>query len=48
MGPGLLESVYELCLLKEFELRGLEIHRGVAETQSKEIIICFCASPSPR
>lgn len=23
MGPGLLESVYELCLLKEFELRGI-------------------------
>lgn len=21
MGPGLLESVYELCLMKEFELR---------------------------
>ena len=24
MGPGLLESVYELCLLKEFELRGIK------------------------
>ncbi len=24
MGPGLLESVYELCLMKEFELRGIE------------------------
>jgi GxxExxY protein len=23
MGPGLLESVYELCLFKEFELRGI-------------------------
>ncbi|WP_080054277.1 GxxExxY protein [Spirosoma aerolatum] len=23
MGPGLLESVYELCLLKELSLRGL-------------------------
>ena len=23
MGPGLLESVYELCLMKEFELRGI-------------------------
>ena len=23
MGPGLLESVYEYCLLKEFELRGI-------------------------
>ncbi len=23
MGPGLLESVYELCLLKELELRGI-------------------------
>ena len=23
MGPGLLESVYELCLLKEFELRNI-------------------------
>ncbi len=24
MGPGLLESVYELCLLKELELRGIK------------------------
>jgi len=23
MGPGLLESVYELCLMKEFKLRGI-------------------------
>ncbi len=23
MGPGLLESVYEHCLMKEFELRGI-------------------------
>ncbi len=23
MGPGLLESVYELCLLKEFENEGI-------------------------
>lgn len=23
MGPGLLEAVYELCILKEFELRGI-------------------------
>ncbi len=24
MGPGLLESIYELCLLKEFEFRGIK------------------------
>lgn len=24
MGPGLLESVYEKCLMKEFELRGVK------------------------
>lgn len=24
MGPGLLESVYEMCLMKEFELRGVK------------------------
>jgi GxxExxY protein len=24
MGPGLLESIYEKCLMKEFELRGLK------------------------
>ncbi|MBL7961262.1 GxxExxY protein [bacterium] len=23
MGPGLLESIYELCLIKEFELRNI-------------------------
>lgn len=24
MGPGLLESVYELCLMKELEIRGIK------------------------
>jgi GxxExxY protein len=24
LGPGLLESTYEICLMKEFELRGLK------------------------
>ena len=23
MGPGLLESIYEKCLLREFEIRGI-------------------------
>jgi GxxExxY protein len=27
LGPGLLESVYEECLCKEFELRGLSFER---------------------
>ena len=30
MGPGLLESVYELCLIKELELRGLGVQRQVS------------------
>lgn len=30
MGPGLLESVYELCLMKELELRGLVVESQVA------------------
>ncbi len=29
MGPGLLESVYELCLMKEFELRGIKAKNQV-------------------
>ncbi len=29
MGPGLLESVYELCLMKELELRGIEAKNQV-------------------
>ncbi len=29
MGPGLLESVYELCLLKELELRGVKAKNQV-------------------
>jgi GxxExxY protein len=29
MGPGLLESVYELCLMKELQLRGLNVQRQV-------------------
>lgn len=30
MGPGLLESVYEHCLMKEFELRGIYVQNQVA------------------
>ncbi len=29
MGPGLLESVYELCLMKELQLKGLNVQRQV-------------------
>ena len=29
MGPGLLESVYELCLNKELHLRGINVERQV-------------------
>jgi GxxExxY protein len=30
MGPGLLESVYELCLMKELELRGIKARNQVS------------------
>lgn len=30
MGPGLLESVYEFCLLKELELRGIYVENQVS------------------
>lgn len=29
LGPGLLESTYEICLMKEFELRGIEAFNQV-------------------
>ena len=29
-GPGLLESVYEFCLLKEFEIRGIDAKSQVS------------------
>lgn len=29
MGPGLLESIYELCLLKKFEVRGVHAEHQV-------------------
>lgn len=29
LGPGLLESVYEVCLLEELEQRGLKVQRQV-------------------
>ena len=29
LGPGLLETVYEICLLKEMEQRGIEVSRQV-------------------
>ncbi len=30
MGPGLLESIYELCLIKELDLLGLEVKSQVS------------------
>jgi GxxExxY protein len=30
MGPGLLQSVYECCLIKEFELRKIEVKSQVS------------------
>lgn len=30
MGPGLLESIYEQCLIKEFELRGIKVRNQVS------------------
>jgi GxxExxY protein len=30
MGPGLLESIYELCLMKELQLRGLNVQNQVS------------------
>jgi GxxExxY protein len=30
MGPGLLESVYEFCLIKELELRGVRVGSSVS------------------
>jgi GxxExxY protein len=29
MGPGLLESIYEMCLMKEFEIRGINARNQV-------------------
>jgi len=29
MGPGLLESVYEKCLMKEFEIRNIKVENQV-------------------
>ncbi len=29
LGPGLLESTYEICLMKEFQLRGIAAERQV-------------------
>ena len=29
LGPGLLESVYETCLMREIELQGLKVERQV-------------------
>jgi GxxExxY protein len=30
MGPGLLESIYELCLMKELQIRGLYVQSQVS------------------
>lgn len=29
LGPGLLESTYEICLMKEFQIRGIEAKKQV-------------------
>jgi GxxExxY protein len=29
LGPGLLESIYEVCLIKELQLKGLKVDRQV-------------------
>ena len=29
LGPGLLESVYEICLIEELEQRGLKVQQQV-------------------
>ena len=29
LGPGLLESVYEVCLIEELEQRGLKVQKQV-------------------
>lgn len=40
MGPGLLESVYEACLMHEFSLRGIRAQRQVIlPVRYKEIVI---------
>src|SRR5580704_4597064 len=45
LGPGLLESIYEKCLLREFELRGIPVlnqehvrieYKGVAFTEKRK------------
>jgi len=35
MGPGLLESIYEWCLIRELELRGLSC------CSQKMVVICY-------
>jgi GxxExxY protein len=35
MGPGLLESIYERCLLRELELR------GIAAVNQEEVVIAY-------
>ena len=30
MGPGLLESIYEMCLKKELELRGIHVDTQIS------------------
>ena len=39
MGPGLLESIYEKCLMREFELRGISaINQEVVRIQYKDLV----------
>ncbi len=39
LGPGLLESIYEKCLIREFELRGIPvIHQEHVEIEYKGLL----------
>jgi GxxExxY protein len=33
LGPGLLESTYEICLMKEFQLRGIAAEKQARLTE---------------
>ena len=42
LGPGLLESVYQECLAREFSLQDVPFHKEIAQTVSYKGVLMDC------
>jgi GxxExxY protein len=45
MGPGLIESIYERCLIRELELRQIGAHPSFLQSRSDEPTVAAAFKP---